>query len=213
MYLSELFQNTVNIKYDNVGEGVSYKFVHDGETLFIYFQGSHGDADWFHNFWFFKKPYKDMSVPFKVHRGFLCCWKQVEDLVLKEISREDVKKIVISGYSHGAAIAQFCHEFCWFHREDIRDNIEGYGFEGPRIYGGFKVKKELKERWSNFYLIRNHTDIVTHVPPVIFGFCHVVKPTKIGKKKRYSCVRSHYPEKVFESLEESGLKVKILEDK
>jgi hypothetical protein len=54
---------------------------------------------------------------------------------------------VVVGYSHGGALAAFCHECVWFHRPDLREKgLLGYGFEAPRIYAGFKVKKELAQR-------------------------------------------------------------------
>ena len=39
------------------------------------------------------------------------------------------------------------------------------------------MKRELKERWNAFFPIRSNDDIVTHVPPVLFGFRHVNKVT------------------------------------
>ena len=70
-----------------------------------------------------------MDIKYRVHGGFLKCWKQVEDLIIekikettratvwnnriKEYEARDVYKfnrIIVSGYSHGGALAQFCHE-------------------------------------------------------------------------------------------------------
>lgn len=205
MKKSELFDITFNQEYDNIGNDVSYKFIREGNILYIYFQGSNGGTDRKMNFKFWKKiwwrkPYKGMENSFRVHAGFLECRKQVEDLVIKKIKDPSIKKLIVCGYSHGAALATLCHECCWFHRPDLRKTLEGYAFEPPRVYGGFWVKKSLKERWANLLLIRNHTDIVTHLPPLIFGFCNVNKIYKIGKGAKYGCIKSHYPDKVLESL-------------
>ena len=70
--LSNLFYNCAHtIKYQTAGHDVNYAFVEERGTLYIYFQGSNSVTDWVRNFLFGKKPYKDMKVPYRVHRGFL----------------------------------------------------------------------------------------------------------------------------------------------
>lgn len=102
----------------------------------------------------------------------------------EEIKNPKYKKIIVVGYSHGAAIATFCHEYVWFNRPDLReDGLEGFGFGCPRVYWG-RMKKSLKERWKHFHPIRDMNDIVTHVPPVIFGFRHVNKLIKFPKSDK-----------------------------
>ena len=68
------------------------------------------------------------------------------------------------------------------------------------------MKKELKERWETFFVVRNNNDIVTHCPPAIFGFCHVGTILKIHgdtslvEGKYCKCVKSHFPECVYDGL-------------
>ena len=113
-------------------------------------------------------------------------------------------KVVIVGYSHGGALTALCHECVWFEREDLRqgDGIVGISFDGPRVYAGLWIKKELKERWRNFYVFRNHSDIVTHLPPVVFFFRHVGNKVRIGAGKNPGLIKAHYPERILESLED-----------
>lgn len=191
-----------NVKYITVGEDVDYCFKQEGPTLYIYLEPSNGKLDWKHNFMFAKRPYKDMKIPYRVHRGFLKCWKYIEDIVIEKIKDTSIREIIVVGYSHGGALSMLCHECCWFHRPDIRDNIWGIGFDSPRVYAGFKVKKALKERWAQYIVIRNHTDLVTHVPPFIFGYRHVGKLVKIGKHKKYGFIKSHYQTNILWSLAE-----------
>lgn len=230
MNLSQLFHNCAyTVEYQTAGEDVNYAFVEDSTTLYIYFQGSNSVTDWIRNFLFGKKPYKDMEIPYRVHRGFLAAWKEVEDIIIDKItervSREPIvlekmngmltasdykwQHIIVVGYSHGGALAAFCHECVWFWRPDLRETgLEGYGFEAPRIYAGFKVKKALKERWEKFTIIRDNNDIITHCPPAIFAYCHVSKilkvngDVKLGPDKWYipNCIKSHYPQVVYDGL-------------
>ena len=170
------------IRVDNDGD---YALQRDGDTLYLFLEWSHGKTDWKNNFDFPAKPYKDMGATWFCHRGFLKVWKSIEPHVKDAIMDETIIKIVVVGYSHGAAIATLAHEYVWFHRPDIRDAIEGYGFGAPRCYWGFNVKKSLKKRWENFHPVRNDNDIVAHVPPVLFGFTHVNKIVQVhgGSKK------------------------------
>lgn len=227
LVLSDLFRKCAyRFDYKQAGDSVNYAFVEKGDTLFIYFEGSNSISDWFRNFWFFKKPYKEMEITFRIHGGFLAAWKEVQDIVIAKITElkspyikrtwyneeeftdtPDYKfnNIITVGYSHGGALSGLCHECVWFNRPDIRKNIYGVGFESPRFYHGFRVKKALKERWENYEVVRNHNDIVTHLPPFLFCFTHVGQLLKIGQKKKYGPIKSHYPDKVLESLKEREL--------
>lgn len=225
---SELFHLCAyDIQYQQVGDSVNYAFLEEGSTLYIFFQGSNSITDWVRNFLFGKRPYKDMILPYRVHRGFLSAWKEVEDIIIEKVTQRVLKEptaeekeagilaasvykydeIVIVGYSHGAALAGLCHECVWYNRWDIRYNIFGFGFEGPRFYAGYRVKKLLRERWKNFTLIRTNNDIVTHCPPTIFGYTHVGSILKVKgdtslveKKWLPKCVKSHYPQVVYDAL-------------
>ena len=138
------------VKYETVGKDVNYAFVENDDTLIIYFQGSASLTDWIRNFWLFKKPYKNMKIPYFVHSGFLKSWKEVEDIIIEKITEKKddefrFKQIISVGYSHGGPLSGLCHECVWFHRPDIKDNIFGFGFESPRFYHGWSVKKALRE--------------------------------------------------------------------
>lgn len=208
--LYELFDKCDRtIKYEESAQNeVNYQFEEDNDTLFIFFEPSNSKLDWKHNFQFTKRPYKDMKIPYRVHRGFLKCWKEIEDIIIEKILTKtdsgDYKfnKIYTIGYSHGAAIAMLCHECCWFHRNDIKADIKTIGFDGPRVFGGYHIKKCLRPRWKNFILIRNNTDIVTHVPPVLFGYRHVGTLYQIGCGKKYGPVKSHDQHRIKESIQE-----------
>ena len=212
MLIYNLFYRNVWLTdYKQAGDSVNYAFEENNKTLYIQFEGSNSITDWVRNFWFFKKPYKDMEIPYKVHGGFLAAWKEVEDIIINKITEKDEKglykynKIITLGYSHGGALSGLCHECVWFHRPDIRENIFGIGVESPRFYHGWRVKKSLRERWENYVVIRNCNDIVTHAPPAILKYCHVGKIIKVGDKsklKRPKCIKAHYPVPTYEGIRE-----------
>ena len=182
-----------NKKYE-----VDYKFLEEDDVLYIFFEPSDGDTDWRVNFSYWRKPYKDMyPISYRVHGGFLTSWRLIRDAVgtkIREVSEAGVgidghwdwkfKKIVIVGYSHGGALAALCHEYVWYNRTDLRTNgVIGISFDGPRVYAGWHLRKELKERWKSFHVIRNANDLITHLPPVALCFRHVGQIEKVGTQR------------------------------
>lgn len=168
-------------KYVHVEGGGDFFMQRNGDTLKIFFEWSDGLEDWISNFKFLAipwKPYKGMKRLWFCHRGFLRVWKAIEAYIAEYINDPNIKKIEIVGYSHGAAIALLCYEYCVFNRPDIE--IEGVGFGCPRVFWGF-VPKAVKERFNNFKVVWNGKDIVCHVPPVLFGFRHIGTVVKIGQ--------------------------------
>lgn len=201
MSLLNLFEQCLTIPYSQVGISANYAIKRDDEILYIFFQDSKGSHDWKVNFDFPAKAYKRMGkTMWYAHRGFLKEWKTIEPMLACDIANKDIKKIIITGYSHGAAIAMLCHEYVWYNRPDLRDVIEGYGFGCPRVYWGFKTKN-IRSRWEKFTVIRNINDLFTHLPPWIFGFSHVGKIIKIGRKHRYSMLEAHYAKNLLKELE------------
>ena len=189
-----------NATYNHVENSGDYAIERDGNTLYLLFEWSDGKIDWKNNFDFPAKPYKDMGITWRCHRGFLRVWKSIEPYIENAVLDNSIKKIIVVGYSHGAAIATLAHEYVWFNRPDLRENgLEGYGFGCPRCYWGFKIKKSLKERWANFHPIRNENDLVTHVPPIFFGFRHVNSLIKIKSGAKTS-IGAHYWEEYEKGL-------------
>lgn len=198
MKLKKLFNDTLCAEYTHIAEETaSYCTRRDRSTLYIYFQWSNGKTDWRNNFDFPAKPYRNMKDKWHAHRGFLKVWKVIEPYIEAEILNPDVKRIVISGYSHGAAIAVLCHEYCKFHRAEI--DIKGYGFGCPRVAWG-SLPATVKKRFEGFTVIRNGCDIVTHVPPAVFGYRHVGDMIHIGKSSGYDMITSHYADNILLEL-------------
>ena len=174
----------------------SYCVRKEGSKLYVYFEKSNGATDWKNNLDFPAKPYREMSDKWYCHRGFLKVWKAIEPEIKDKLLDPQILEIEIVGYSHGGAIAQLCYEYVKFNRPEII--VSGYGFGAPRVLWGFP-SKAVKERFKGFVVVRNCNDIVTHMPPVIFGFRHMGEIKKIGYVSD-GCVMDHTPSEYLDSL-------------
>lgn len=198
--LCELFSECVSIKYDNTGVSANYTVRRSGDTLRIFFEASDGAADWRRNLDFPIKPYKRMGkTVWLAHRGFLRTWKELEPVLVGDISDKSIHKIIVVGYSHGAAIALLCHEYIWYMRPDLRETLDGYGFGCPRVIWGVP-SAETRRRWARFNVVRNIDDIVTHLPPSFIGYTHVGKLIEIGERGKYSNVDAHRADNIMAEL-------------
>lgn len=200
MTLSQLFSVCLHIPYRRVGLSADYAVRREGDTLYIFFQDSEGKHDWKINLDFPAKPYRPMDKPkWFAHRGFARTWKEIEPFLAEDIADESVRAIVIAGYSHGGALAMLCHEYAWYHRPDLRERLSGYGFGAPRVFWGRRTAA-LKKRWERFTIVRNFDDVVTHLPPAVWGYAHMGTLLKIGKKGNYSAVEAHFAENILTEL-------------
>lgn len=202
--LSNLMNNCLNAKYIHTDNDGDYAIEIVDTSIYIYFQWSHSDLDWFSNFNFPAKAYKNGDSKWYAHRGFLRVWKTLREYIEPEVEKltqeRTVTEIICVGYSHGAALAGFCTEdMKYLYGEKIE--VRGYGFGCPRFVWG-KLPKAVKERFKAFTPVRNVPDIVTHVPPAIWGYSHGGKLLKIGKHWQYNPIRAHYPDVYIKELTE-----------
>lgn len=172
------FYACLRAKYRTVENNGDFAIERDGDTLKIFFECSDSPEDWKNNFNFPAKPYRKMKNMWFAHRGFLKVWKAIEKHIAADICDLTVSKIDIVGYSHGAAVALLCYEYVKFNRPDVE--VSGVGFGGPRVLWGF-ARKSVKKRFEGFVVVRNGNDLITHLPPAIFGYRHVGEVLKIGE--------------------------------
>lgn len=185
MTLKQLFNKCLTATYKTVPETQGdYKTQRVGNRLYLLLECTAQMEDWKHNFDFAAKPYKDMPKKWRAHRGFVKVWKSIIPYVENAIADPRITEIITIGYSHGAALACLAQEYIWFNRPDIRDKCYAFAFESPRVFCGWRIPEGLKERWENLYVFRNGKDIVTHVPPAIFGYKHVGTLIKIGQSRQ-----------------------------
>lgn len=199
-FLSALFLRTLRADYLELKENAaSYSVQREGERVYLLFEKSNGAIDWRNNLDFPAKAYREMQDTWFVHRGFLRVFNTVKEQIAPIVQDHRVKSIVLSGYSHGAALALLAHEYCVFHRPDLAKRIYGFGFGCPRVvWGG--VPQKVKERFARFTVIRNDLDVVTHLPPALLGYRHVGNMLKIGRGARYGPIDSHRAESYLAEL-------------
>lgn len=196
--LSTVFSKILKAKYIHLEEETaSYWYSKNRKTLTIYFEWSNGKTDWINNFDFPATPYRDMKDKWYAHRGFLKVWKVIEPHLESAIKDPEIKTINIAGYSHGAAIALLCHEYCKYNRPDCK--VTGTGFGSPRVIWGF-LRPSVKRRFEDFTVVRNKNDIVTHVPPAIFGYRHPNGILEICDNEPCNSIDAHRPEEYTKSL-------------
>ena len=191
-----LFRRCISIEYTHIEGAGSYAYEIIGDTLYIYFEKSNGLVDWKNNLDFPAKSYTGCGC--FAHRGFLRVWKSLLPYIEDILQHKSFEGVVITGYSHGGALAVLCHEHIWFNYPHLQCVLTGYGFGSPRVIWGILGKK--RHRWDNFKIIRNENDIVTHLPPFIFGYRHVGTLIRIGKKGRYSLIDAHRQENILFEL-------------
>lgn len=195
--LSGTFRAILDANYTHLDGDASFAYKVENQTLHIYFEWSNGKTDWRNNFDFPAKPYRDMKDKWYCHRGFLKVWKAIEPHLAAAIMDPNVGTIIIAGYSHGGAIAQLCYEYARFHRPDC--DVKGYGYGAPRVVWG-RLNSRVKARFLGFVVIRNKRDIVTHLPPVFFGYRRSGDVLTIGDGS-YNCIDAHRPESYIAELE------------
>lgn len=192
--LITLFKKCLGASYTHTAAGGDYAIELDGDTIYLLFEWSDGKEDWKNNFNYPAKPYKRMNDVWYCHRGFLKVWKAMRTEIESTVERllvlsPEVKNIVCVGYSHGAALAVLATEDMEYIYGKSYE-VSGYGFGAPRVLWGI-VPKAVKDRLRCFTSVCNIPDIVTHVPPVLFGFRNAGTLAKIGKPGKYGPFKAH----------------------
>lgn len=191
-------------EYQDCGCGVSYRyFISERGSLLIELQGSDGWKDWVRNFWFKKEKDTINGMSYLCHGGFLGSWKfHLEKALSPKIKDGKINTIMIAGYSHGAALAGIVCAHARAMRPDLakEGRVFAVCFEAPRFYAGGLIRGARKRLFAGVNVIRNGLDIVTHLPPRLFGFRHVGQLANINKSFLRP-IKAHTPDGVLQSLE------------
>jgi hypothetical protein len=171
------------IDYFEIGHVQGY-FLRQEETLYVIFIGSNQIIDWAFNFWFrlTETPYKESgtSPDIQVHKGFYRSYLKAREFVLNKIKDDD--SIVVFGQSLGAAIATLAALDIQYNypEKDINAVLTG----APKV-GNMFFTISYNNRISSTYRFVYGNDIVTRVPPRLFGYRHVSHEIPLGPKKQW----------------------------
>jgi predicted lipase len=163
------------------------------KTLYIVFRGSDSNANWFYNFLFFPKrikPYENKSTKITVHYGFYLSYTTKAREFIHKIAVKE-KNIVVLGYSLGGAMAMLCAVDLQY---NFKCNVECYTFGSPRV-GNKYFMESYNKRVPSTCNFKNGNDIVTHLPPLLFGFKTTGKLIQLGEKKFFPSGKDHQLEK------------------
>jgi hypothetical protein len=196
--LGLLFNATQKGPWQKAGEDCDYRVIPNWlpGVHVLSFKGTDSDIDWKDNFAFFPRAYKRMPVPWRAHGGFLRAWKAASDQIMLdvlEVLEIFPGQVVVTGYSHGGAIAHFAYEDLFYLGHDVL----GVVFGSPRVL--WLPRKSIRARFARFLRVATYGDIVARVAPVCFGFVHVGGKKRIGPRALLSHL-PHYAERYREEL-------------
>ena len=198
--LRDLFLECLDKDYQTVENAASFHAEIENGTLRLFFEPSNGEEDWINNLNFRVRPYDDMDPVWYCHAGFLKVFKSLLPYIMPHILDPQTRRAVITGYSHGGALAILCHEAMVFHRPELVRHVKTFAFGAPRVLFG-TVPVAVRARFSELYLIQNAGDAVTHLPPALLGYRHVGHKILIGQKGAYSPIDAHRPESYLAALD------------
>lgn len=202
--LLSLFDACLAVDYTGSEGGIDLAIRRVGRHLYIFFEHSNGCADWRSNLDFPARVHRGACGVFYAHRGFLAAFEVAKERITPAVLDRGVSRITLVGYSHGAALALLATEYAFCARPDLRERIEGCGFGCPRVIWG-RADEGSERAFRAFTVVRNKGDIVTHLPPALFGYRHVGRMLEIGARGRYSGVDAHREENIRAELLRAGL--------
>ena len=172
----KLFELIKKSDYVTSGLKVDWLVTVDDEekTVRLLFQESDGKMDWFVNFDFPVKPYKEQENVIWIHRGWAKAWKSCNDEIMSAVIRciESNKdySVQVSGWSYGGAMAVIAAEDLHF-RTGINPDVVTFGAPNPLF--GKKTKCHFIHALGKVTQYAHVNDIVPCVPPA--PYCQVNK--------------------------------------
>ncbi len=199
-FLFQCFADCLSAPYSHAENDVSFDASVRSGQLVIFFEPSNGKVDWFNNLDFAAVPYRNGQ---SCHSGFLRVFESALPYLMPFFLDSAVKEALIVGYSHGAALALFCHDSLLTLRPDLKGSCLTLAYGMPRVLRG-KIVPSLAAHLDGFVRVTNVGDIVTHLPPAALGFRHVGRELRIGQLGRYSPTVAHRPENYLAELDNAA---------
>ena len=128
----------------------------------------------------------------KAHRGYIEKYMSVRDIILKELVDSKPKEIILVGHSAGGAMASLTFIDIKNLYPDTPLNAVTFGM--LRVFN-VEGAKWFRTYRDNFIRVVNGRDLIPNIPPLLFGYRHVGRLVRIGKRpwwKIYS-IKDHHP--------------------
>ena len=170
---------------------VQYSIEVDDKTKVIrlLFQESSDKIDWRDNFKFPSKVYKNQTSPILAHSGFAEAYKSANDIIMEElinkISSSSGFKVVITGWSHGGALAQLAAEDLNYRTRALStDPNTGVKpivvtFGSPKVFKNKASVEYVRDCCESVTEVAQHNDIVSRV---FWLHKHLATNKKLGEK-------------------------------
>jgi hypothetical protein len=152
------------------------------KTIYVVFRGSSSKLNWMADFEVTKREYDTYpECDCKVHHGFYDATENLKDHVIKSVreikDKTGYSKVIVTGHSLGAAIAQLIG--MELSAIDIKNDI--YNFGQPRV-GDDKYASFVNIISDELVRFTHDKDMVPHVPPREMGYLHSCREVFEDKK-------------------------------
>lgn len=204
--LPSLFKKINTTTYQRYGIGAMHieeisRGVNAGALLVMFPPTGYGRdvlgnlESWGLNFAAWCRPYRGLMF---AHKGFWeiyqdlheTLWSSIEDYCERCAEKERDPKIVLTGYSQGAAIATIAHEDLFFHSMDVC----GIVFASPRVF-----VNAPSSRFKNLHRIEVRGDLITRIPWLPYK--HVGRRCDVGARCWPYRIEKHFQGEYLEQLE------------
>ncbi len=171
-------------------------------SLKIAFRGTDTAEDRIRDLRFWKKkiPYGNYSSKIRVHSGFIDAYKskRVREEIHEQIT-DNIRHIEVSGHSLGAAMAVLCAIDINYNFPHV--DLEAVLFGCPRV-GNRAFARSYNNRVFKTFRVENNNDVVTKIPPAVFGYHHVGIPIHIGAIRLPFWISfvAHWPREYYKNL-------------
>ncbi len=195
MTVAELYREILDADYFTVGqETASYRIRRTGYTRQILYEWSRGATDWRHNLSWLPVKVTLGGRTVSVHRGIYKTYAALRERVLASLCDQRIKRVLIGGYSHGAALAALTFADLYERRSSFL--CAAYGFGAPRIHIG----ADADVLFDGFITVRCGKDIVTHLPPAFLGYRHAGQRIDLPVPDHRNAFACHAPDAYVASL-------------
>jgi hypothetical protein len=132
--------------------------------LYIAIRGTVTNQEWKYDFTFQQVPFLNTTA--NVHKGFYSVFQQISPNIHTFLTSniQNVKQIVVTGHSLGAAVCSMVSYYCWSVVSDLSIPVFCYAFAKPRV-GDANYQSLMNSTFPNqFFRVQNSDDLVPQLP-------------------------------------------------